>query len=99
MEKVTKDNFEQTISSYDTILVDFFATWCGPCKMLAPVLEQLAEEEKAVKIVKVDVDEEPSLAMQFGINSIPTLLVFKGGKLVDKQIGYRSLDQLKQMVK
>ena len=99
MEKVTTQNFDQTITSNNTVLVDFFATWCGPCKMLAPVLEQFAESETNVKVVKVDVDEEPDLAMRFGISSIPTLLVFKDGKLADKQIGYRSLDQLKQMVK
>ena len=99
MEKVTIQNFDQTITSNNTVLVDFFATWCGPCKMLAPVLEQFAESETNVKVVKVDVDEEPDLAMRFGISSIPTLLVFKDGKLADKQIGYRSLDQLKQMVK
>lgn len=99
MEKVTTQNFDQTITSNNTVLVDFFATWCGPCKMLAPVLEQFAESETNVKVVKVDVDEEPDLAMRFGISSIPTLLVFKDGKLADKQIGYRSLEQLKQMVK
>lgn len=99
MEKVTTQNFDQTITSNKTVLVDFFATWCGPCKMLAPVVEQFAESETNVKVVKVDVDEEPDLAMRFGISSIPTLLVFKDGKLADKQIGYRSLEQLKQMVK
>ena len=99
MEKATTQNFDQTITSNKTVLVDFFATWCGPCKMLAPVVEQFAESETNVKVVKVDVDEEPNLAMRFGISSIPTLLVFKDGKLADKQIGYRSLEQLKQMVK
>lgn len=99
MEKVTTQNFDQTITSNKTVLVDFFATWCGPCKMLAPVVEQFAESETNIKVVKVDVDEEPDLAMRFGISSIPTLLVFKDGKLADKQIGYRSLEQLKQMVK
>lgn len=99
MEKVTTQNFDQTITSNKTVLVDFFATWCGPCKMLAPVVEQFAESETNVKVVKVDVDEEPDLAMRFGISSIPTLLVFKDGKLADKQIGYRSLEQLKQIVK
>lgn len=99
MEKVTTQNFDQTITSNKIVLVDFFATWCGPCKMLAPVVEQFAENETNVKVVKVDVDEEPDLAMRFGISSIPTLLVFKDGKLADKQIGYRSLEQLKQMVK
>ena len=99
MEKVTTQQFEQLIQENKTVLVDFFATWCGPCKMFAPVVEKLAEEAPNVKVVKVDVDEEPNLAMRFGISSIPTVIVFKDGKVVDKQIGYRSLDQLKQMVK
>lgn len=98
MEKVTSQNFNQVINENERVLVDFFATWCGPCKMLAPIVEKLAEEEASVKVVKVDVDEESELAIKFGISSIPTLLVFKNGKLVDKQIGYRSLEQLKQMV-
>ena len=98
MEKVTSQNFDQVINENEKVLVDFFATWCGPCKMLAPIVEKLAEEEASVKVVKVDVDEESELAIRFGISSIPTLLMFKNGKLVDKQIGYRSLEQLKQMV-
>ena len=98
MEKVTSQNFDQVINENEKVLVDFFATWCGPCKMLAPIVEKLSEEEPSVKVVKVDVDEESELAIRFGISSIPTLLMFKNGKLVDKQIGYRSLEQLKQMV-
>ena len=98
MEKVTSQNFDQVINANEKVLVDFFATWCGPCKMLAPIVEKLSEEEPSVKVVKVDVDEESELAIRFGISSIPTLLMFKNGKLVDKQIGYRSLEQLKQMV-
>ena len=98
MEKVTSQKFDQVINENEKVLVDFFATWCGPCKMLAPIVEKLAEEEASVKVVKVDVDEESELAIRFGISSIPTLLMFKNGKLVDKQIGYRSLEQLKQMV-
>lgn len=98
MEIVTSQNFDQVINANEKVLVDFFATWCGPCKMLAPIVEKLAEEVASVKVVKVDVDEESELAIRFGISSIPTLLMFKNGKLVDKQIGYRSLEQLKQMV-
>ena len=77
------------------VLVDFFATWCGPCKMLGPVLESVAEEFKGkARVVKVDIDESQELAGQFGITAVPTLLVFRGGKIVQKAMGFQSEKQL-----
>ena len=94
--KVTKSNFEaEVLNAALPVLVDFWATWCGPCRMLAPILAEVAEEyDGKVKVCKVNVDEEPELAMQFGIASIPTLLVFKEGKPVNSGIGYMQKEQL-----
>ena len=86
---ITQNNFnEEVLQSDTTVLLDFWASWCGPCKMLAPVLEEVAAERADLKIGKINVDEQPELASQFGIMSIPTLLVFKDGKQVNQGIGY-----------
>ncbi len=86
--KITKDNFEtEVLQNEKTVLVDFWATWCGPCKMVAPLLDEIAEERDDVIIGKVDVDEEEELAMKFGVMSIPTMIVFKHGEAVGKQVG------------
>ena len=92
----TQENFEQEVlKSSDITIVDFWATWCGPCKMLAPVLEELAEDmEGKAEIVKVDVDQEGDLAMKFGIMSVPTMIVFKNGEAVKQISGYQPKTQL-----
>ncbi|WP_147532561.1 thioredoxin [Bacillus marasmi] len=94
----TDETFKNEIGS-GVVLVDFWAPWCGPCKMIAPVLEELDQElgEKA-KIVKVDVDENPETAGQFGIMSIPTLLVFKDGQPVDKVVGFSPKEALSDLL-
>ncbi len=88
---ITKDNFNaEVIASEIPVLLDFWATWCGPCQMLAPVLEEIEQEYVGVvKVCKVNVDEERELAIQFGIESIPTVLLIKNGAIAAKSVGYR----------
>jgi thioredoxin 1 len=86
--ELNDSNFDQIIASDKPVLVDFWAEWCGPCKMIGPVVEELAGDYEGKAVVgKLNVDENPQTAAKFGIRSIPTLLVFKGGQIVDKQIG------------
>jgi thioredoxin 1 len=87
--EITKDNFEETVKNNKIVVVDFWAPWCGPCRMVAPIIEELAEEykDKGVAVGKINTDENPELAVQFGIRSIPTVLFIKDGEVVDAMIG------------
>lgn len=92
---ITKENFEaEVLHSDKPVLVDFFATWCGPCRMVGPILEEIAAEREDIKVVKVDVDEQPELAMQFKVASIPLLLVIKDGQVVNQSLGAKPKNQI-----
>lgn len=96
---LTKESFEnEVLSCTAPVLVDFYATWCGPCMMVAPVVEEIAAENPEIKICKVDVDKEPEIARDFQIMSIPTLLVFKNGEIAAKAVGARSKEQILDMM-
>ena len=97
---LNKQTFDEVISGDQPVLVDFWATWCGPCRMQAPILDELDKElGGAVKIGKVDVDSEMELAKRYRVMSIPTLLVFKDGALVSRAVGLQEIEQLRRMVK
>ena len=99
-KKITTNEFEnEVLNAKGTVLVDFFATWCGPCKMLAPHLDELSARNPEVKIVKIDVDEETPLAIKYGVASIPTLILFKDGEKVNQTLGYQTRDQLENFIK
>lgn len=94
----SKEELNELLAKGD-VLVDFFATWCGPCKMLSPVLEELDKEGFPVQIVKIDTDEVTDLAIEYGVQAIPTLLYFSDGKLVNRTMGYQRKDQIIQFCK
>lgn len=98
---ITKDNFTKEVLEADIpVLVDFWATWCGPCRMIAPFIEEIAKEyEGKVKVGKINVDDEGELAVKFSIMSIPTVMVIKDGKVVNTAVGYRSKEQLVDLLK
>lgn len=96
---ITEQNFhEEVIQSDKPVLIDFWASWCGPCRMIAPIIEQIADERSDIKVGKVNVDDEVGLASQFGIMSIPTLVVIKDGEIVNKIVGVRPKEQILQML-
>jgi thioredoxin 1 len=95
---LTTENFEEEVlKATGTVLVDFYAVWCGPCSMIAPHVEALAEEYPALKVCRLDVDAATEVALQYGVRSIPTLLYFRDGKVIKTSVGYCSLEELRAM--
>ena len=95
---ITKENFEaEVLKSEKPVLVDFWATWCGPCKMIGPVIEEIANEHPEIKVCKINVDEEGELSIKHGVMSIPTLIAFKDGKQLSKEVGVTSCEELMTM--
>ena len=98
--KVNKESFEtEVLKAEGMVLVDFFADWCGPCKMLSPIVDEVAEENTDIKVCKINVDEEPELAMRYNVMSIPTLVVIQNGEEVNKSLGLFSKEDIIKMVK
>ncbi|MGL4107212.1 thioredoxin [Clostridium sp. LP20] len=99
VEYISQDNFqEEVLNNKGVVVVDFFATWCGPCKMIAPILEELDSEINDVKIVKIDVDENGDIANEYGVQSIPTIKIFKDGAEMDTKVGFLPKDALKESI-
>lgn len=95
VQTITQENFDELVlQSPKTVLVDFWAPWCGPCRMVGPILEEIAAERSDIKVGKVNVDEQPELAGQFGVTSIPTLVVLKDGRIVNQATGARPKSQI-----
>ena len=98
--KLTTENFDQEVLQADQpVLVDFYADWCGPCKMMGPVVEELAGEESNVKVCKINIDEEMAVAQKYGVMSIPTFISFKNGEVAGKQVGAVPKSKLQELVK
>lgn len=96
--KITKDNYSDIKNSDKTVLLDFYADWCGPCRMVGPIVEEIAEENPQFLVGKINVDEEPELASEYGVMSIPTLVVLKNGEVVSKSTGARPKAQILSML-
>lgn len=98
--KVNSENFEtEVLNSEKTVLIDFYADWCGPCKMLSPIVEQVASENTNVKVVKINIDDEQDLAIDYGVMSIPTLVVIKNGQEADRVVGVVPKSQVEKLIK
>ena len=98
--KLTTENFDQEVfQAGQTVLVDFYADWCGPCKMMGPVVEEIANEETGVKVCKINIDEEMAVAQKYGVMSIPTFIAFKNGEIAGKQIGAVPKSKLQDMIR
>ena len=96
---ITKENYQKEVTESDCpVLLDFWASWCGPCRMFSPVVDEIAEENANVKVGKVNVDEQQELAAQFGVMSIPTLVVIRGGKIANRAVGARPKAQILSML-
>ena len=95
---VTKENFDEIKAESKTVLLDFYADWCGPCRMVAPIVHEIADERDDIVVGKINVDEQPELAMQFGVMSIPTLVVLKNGEVVNQAMGARPKAQILAML-
>lgn len=97
--KINNENFEsEVLNSNKTVLLDFYADWCGPCQMVAPVLAQIAEEREDIVVGKINVDEEMQLALKFGVESIPMLAVIKNGKLISRSVGFKPKEQILELL-
>ena len=96
---INKDNFHNEVLNSDKpVLLDFFASWCGPCRMVSPILDEIAEEREDIKVCKVDIDEQPELASRFRVMSVPTLMVMREGQIVEQSIGAKPKHQILAMV-
>jgi thioredoxin 1 len=96
---ISENNFEEIKNSSKTVLIDFFADWCGPCKMVSPIVDKIAEEHPEYIVGKVNVDDEPDLAESYGVMSIPTLVVLKGGEVAKKSVGVQPKEAILEMLK
>lgn len=96
--KVTKDNFDEIKNSDKTVLLDFYADWCGPCRMVSPIVDEISDENPQYLVGKINVDEQPQLAQLFGVSSIPMLVVLKDGKMVNQSVGARPKAQILAML-
>ncbi len=97
--ELTNENFDNEISSPEKTLVDFWATWCGPCRMLSPIVDKIAETADGFKVAKVNVDEQPDIARKYSIAAIPTLLVFQNGEVIKKSVGLLNEEEVLELLK
>ncbi len=97
---ITKDNFEKEIVKADKpVLADFWASWCGPCRMLSPTIDEIAEEHPEIKVCKINIDDEAELAIRHGVMSVPTLMIFKNGEIAQTAVGVRPKDEILDLLK